>query len=303
MSQLDAIGVILLLVLFSCAKVLLQGRISRRSLHNASDSLLFHAQLFLITALLLGMIFPPHAFPPSGWLLALAAGACSMLYQVTYAAALRMGSVSLTVLIANFNTILTALFSMIFFHERVYLSQLLGIALLILSMVLLSKHESRKCPVRGKWFLLSLVAMLSCAAASIVMKLFVKWESTSVDMGRSFVAVMYFFAALIAGILYLQRRNGRAHEESTYSVKSARLWISAAAVAAVLGGYQIFYTLGIARISGGFLYPTYAGMQSLAMTGIGMLAFGDKLEGRQWIGVACGIACVVLMNLQIFPLF
>ncbi len=302
MSQFDAVGVILLLVLFSCAKVLLQGRVSRSFLHNASDSLLFHAQLFLITALLLGVVFPPISFPSRGWLMAFAAGAFSMLYQVTYAAALRMGSVSLTVLIANFNTILTALFCMIAFHERIYLSQLLGIALLILSMVLLSKHEARKCPVRGKWFLLSLVAMLSCAAASIIMKLFVKWESTSVDMGRSFVAVMYFFAALIAGLLYLQRRNGRTHEKSTYSIKSAHLWISALTVAAVLGGYQIFYTLGIAQISGGFLYPTYAGMQSLAMTGIGMFAFGDKLERRQWVGVACGIACIVLMNLQIFPL-
>ncbi len=303
MTQLQAVGVILLLVIFSCAKVILQGRISRRMLRNPSDSLRFHTEVFVFTALLLGVFFPPLSFPAGGWLMASAAGAFSAIYQVTYAAALRRGSVSMTVLISNFNTILVAFFSIIVFKEPLFLSQALGIACLIVSMILVSsKGEVERCDKTHKWFFLALFAMLSCAAASILMKLFAKWGSESVAQSRSFVSVMYFFAAIVAALLHVWRiRTGR-HEKSTYPVVAPRLSVAALAMAAVLGGYQLFYTLGLSGIDGGFLYPTYAGAQSVLMTVIGVLFFGDRLDTRQRIGTGFGIACVVLMNWNFIPL-
>ena len=35
------------------------------------------------------------------------------------------------------------------------------------------------------------------------------------------------------------------------------------------------------------------------MTLIGVIRFRDRLSGRQWIGVACGIVSVCLMNIRI----
>ena len=52
------------------------------------------------------------------------------------------------------------------------------------------------------------------------------------------------------------------------------------------------------KIDGGFMFPTYSGMQSLGMTVIGILLFKDKLSKRQVLGVVTGISCVVLMNVR-----
>ena len=52
-----------------------------------------------------------------------------------------------------------------------------------------------------------------------------------------------------------------------------------------------------------FMMPTWAGLQTLGMTTIGIFAFGDKLRTRQKWSIVCGLACIILMNLRIYPLF
>ena len=52
-----------------------------------------------------------------------------------------------------------------------------------------------------------------------------------------------------------------------------------------------------------FMMPTWAGMQTLGMTAIGIFAFGDQLRVRQKWSIVCGLACIILMNLRICPLF
>ena len=52
-------------------------------------------------------------------------------------------------------------------------------------------------------------------------------------------------------------------------------------------------------VEGTFHFPTYAGLQSLTMTLVGIVMFKDKLSKKQMIGVVCGIVSVVLMNMRI----
>ena len=62
--------------------------------------------------------------------------------------------------------------------------------------------------------------------------------------------------------------------------------------------YQKTQMVGIENIPGSFLFPAYAGLQSLSMTAVGIIMFGDRLNRRQIIGVLCGILSVVFINIK-----
>lgn len=62
--------------------------------------------------------------------------------------------------------------------------------------------------------------------------------------------------------------------------------------------FQKVYMIGNMEIPGSLFFPTFSGMQSVVMTMIGVLMFGDRLNKRQWVGVLFGIGAVVLLNVQ-----
>ena len=88
----------------------------------------------------------------------------------------------------------------------------------------------------------------------------------------------------------------------TYT-KPWHVLVYALIIGVVLGVYQKFYAMGMAKMDASFMMPTYAGMQSVGMTVIGVVMFKDRLSTRQKVSVLCGIACIIIMNLRILPLF
>ena len=66
------------------------------------------------------------------------------------------------------------------------------------------------------------------------------------------------------------------------------LAISLISIVTLISGLEVF---GVRRL-----------IMQVAMTVIGIVLFRDRLTLRQKIGVACGIVCVVIMNLNFVPL-
>jgi drug/metabolite transporter (DMT)-like permease len=297
-------GVVLLLVVLGCAKVTLQGQFSRRYIRNTSDSVLFNAELFVAIAIVMMILFPMGKIGGDGILLAALTAICTVIFQTTYSLALKSGPVSLTVLLGNFSLFITIIFSIIAYKESIYLTQLVGIGFLILSMILGVKKTNDEKGITGKWILLVLAMILSNGVASIFMKIFSKEISGgAADEQSSFMALSYLIAAaLAAGLFFITSGCGK-RERASFGVfdKGALLFVGLIGI--ILGIYQRFYMLGLANIDSGFMFPTYSGMQSLGMSFIGVLMFKDKLTVRQWFGIACGILCVVLMNVRLGKLF
>ena len=191
--------VICALVVLGCGKVTLQGRVSRGYLVNTSDSVLFNAQLFLVMALVLAIALPLGGMNLPGIFLAVAAGLGSFLFQTCYALALRCGPVSLSVMIVNFSVLFITAFSVVAYRESVYLTQLIGICFLVLSMILSVKKDNAEKGVSGKWLILIFTAMSATAVATILMKVFVKgYGETLENSENTFVILMYTFASLLA---------------------------------------------------------------------------------------------------------
>jgi drug/metabolite transporter (DMT)-like permease len=293
--------VVLAMSLLGCTKVTLQGRASRKFFRNGADSVLFHAMLFLFVALTLVVIFPTALLTWHGFWLSILCALFTFFYQVFYAQALKEGPVSLTVLICSFSTFLVVIYSTIAFGETLYLSHVGGMLLLIFSMILNVKQEEKE---KGRrWLFFTIVAMVSTAVGTGIIKAFGKTEAAEVPGSDiTFLALSYVAAAVFAFGYYVVNRYTGKKEKHTF-VLSWKVLAYAAAIGVVLGVFQKFYALGMQNLDAAFMMPTWYGLQTLGMTAVGILAFGDKLQKRQKWSIVCGLACIILMNLRICPLF
>ena len=98
--------------------------------------------------------------------------------------------------------------------------------------------------------------------------------------------------------------NAKQEEKEKHTFQfSWKILAYALAIGVFLGVFQKFYALGMQKLDAAFMMPTWYGLQTLGMTTIGILAFGDKLCARQKWSIVCGLACIILMNLRVYPLF
>ena len=136
------------------------------------------------------------------------------------------------------------------------------------------------------------------------MKIFAKEMSAAYENSQNtFMVLAYAIAACLAFAFYLFIAHTGRREVNTYGFFNPRVLLYVLLIGMVLGVYQKLNMIGMERIDGGFLFPTFSGMQSLGMTVIGILLFKAKLSLRQIFGVICGIICVVLMNVRLLQLF
>lgn len=294
---------ICVLVVLAVTKVTLQGASSRRFIRGTADSVLFNAQLFAVIALIFAIVFPKDLFTSwHGWVLAAASALGTFVFQVTYALALQCGPVSLSVLIVNFNVLLTTGFSIVWFGEAVYLSHMIGILLLVSSMCLSIKKETGTKRFNVKWLILLVLALVGTASGTIITQVFTKTVSSGAEQNNFFVVVVYSIASLLAFGWYFIGTVGKKGKKCSYGFWNPRVWLFVLLIGADLGIFQLLYIFGISCIDGAFLFPTFSGMQSVAMALVGIVLFKDKLSKRQIVGVILGISCVVMMNMKFVEL-
>ena len=171
----------------------------------------------------------------------------------------------------------------------------------LLSMILNVKQEEKE---KGKrWLFFTLAAMVSTAVGTSIIKAFGKTEAAEVaGSDITFLALSYVAAAVFALGYYIINRYTGKKEKHTFAF-SWKVLAYAAGIGVVLGVFQKFYALGMQHLDAAFMMPTWAGLQTLGMTTIGIFAFGDKLRPHQKWSIVCGLACIVLMNLRVCPLF
>lgn len=302
MSGFFAFLLICLLVALACAKVTLQGQVSRLYYQNAQDPVLFNGVLFLAIALLLAIFFPLVLPTPALILAALSVSLFTFSFQVTYSTAMTAGPVSLTVLIVNFSLFIPVVISILFYHEPLYLTQIAGTVFLILSMLLNLKKEPKEgSQFSKKWLLLTLCAMLATGIAIALQKAYGKSFVDLPGADTTLLCLIYLFAGIFAFLFYFLRRTVSRDKPRTSMRPDKRLILFILGIAAVLTVYQKCYMYALVTIDSATLLPMQNGLQTVLMALIGACFFRDKLSRRQWLGVLCGVVCVVLMNLPYGP--
>lgn len=290
---------LLTITLLGCIKVTIQTKACRRNLRNTQDSLVYNTMFFASVALFLGLIFPQTLPTPLLITLSALSAITNVAFQVIYSVCLTCGPISLTVLIVNFSVLIPTLYSSVFFKEQVFITQIFGIILLIVSMLLSFNRNEGEQKASKKWLILTLIALGANGAGAIIQKFFYKTELANVEnAANTFLLFVYIFATAMTFILSLFNSHTGKKEKCTFWFSKSMLFY-AVIVGLIIAVFQKLFMLSTECVPGTVMYPTYYGMQSVGMGIIGMLVFKDHLSVKQKLGILVGALSIAMMNLKI----
>lgn len=280
--------IIVVMCLLAATKMSFQSAFGKKSVKNTADSVFFNGMVFAFAAL----IFLPSASGCSYqvWIYSLFAAIFTVAFQLTYTKALATGNISLTVMIVNFNMVITTMISYFVYDEPISLLRISGIAITVISFVLSTefKDEGKN---EKKWFVLAITALITSALTATVQKIF--GESQFGNQSRDFISCYYILSFVITiGVYIFFSKHG---EKKTFKT-DAKAILLAMAVGSSLAVFQAVYTYAIVNIDGTFLFPAYSGGTIIFSALSGVLIFKDSLSVKQTVSLLMGIIAVVLMN-------
>ena len=201
---------------------------------------------------------------------------------------IRLNGAALSSAFAKLGLLVTLAVSFLFFHEKPGSLQLLGIALVLAAIVLISAKDE-KAPERAPKLTLLLLTLLTGGCGDVMIKIYE-------EVGNSAEGTVFFFhlfataALLTAALAFLEfQRNG----------KKLLLQEMAAGIAVGIPNYfSSFLILQVLQVLPAFVtYSVYSTGTILVVLIMSALLFREKPGRRQLYGIVLILAALVLLNL------
>ena len=243
----------------------------------------------IVTLIIMGFRFNAS---PTTWLFGCLNAVTLLIYNEAMLQCTRRGSFSFQMLVNLFGGILLPLFvGAVFQGERLSALQLGGIALILVSVVLINGGELK--PGGNKGFL------LWCLVLFTVNGLYGVWmnaqQAAAANTERNEMIVLTFAGmALLSVILQLFRDPSILATPFRLQKKAAPCLVACCAVAAT-AVHLLLYALSL--IPASVLYATNNGGILMISVLFSRLFFGEKLKIPQWIGMALATVAIVLLSI------
>ncbi len=210
------------------------------------------------------------------------------------AAGYELGSMSLTAIIVNMSLLIPLLYSCVIQKEAAEPLQIVGIALIALTMILAVDRDRKKKkggrPV--KWLLVVLLAFFANGITAVLQKEYIL--SSGEEGTMLFMSVAYLTAALLflGNAAWIRSRKQERLLEKPLSLTSM-------SILSGLGSFGGNALLGIlcVRISGAVLYPFLNGGLCIVSAALSFVLFREKATLRKLIAIGVGLVAIVLLNL------
>jgi len=210
-----------------------------------------------------------------------------VLGTVTHIEALKHVPSGVAYPIIRMNMVVVVLFSVLFFHDRVSLHQVLGILLAIAVIVILARDAEERKESFGrirKGLFLVLVSLVSGSVASISSK-FAAVHSNKLG----FMALSYFLGTLFSAALI--RKTGK--ERSAGSRKDAiRIGLLMGLIN--FAGFHTFLTaLSVGPLS---IIASLTGMHFVIAVLLSVIVYKEKLTGMRVVGMALAMMSILFLR-------
>ena len=242
-----------------------------------------------------GFAFEWGALPYS-LLFAVATSTCC----ITSVLALRYGSLALTSLISSYSLMLPTMYGFFRFHDPVYITQLIGIALLLVSLYLtnMTKKSQKEGDVPAekshfsmKWLVLVIVMALTNGMCAIVQKEEQYRFDGAYKNEFMMVALLVSFAVLTVVGLILERRD--------IGVVIKKGAIPAVLTGAANGATNLLVMVVTATIAASIFFPVISGGGMVLAYILSVTLFKEKFTTGQKIGILLGVVSLVFLNLNL----
>lgn len=255
------------------------------------------ACFFAGSCLFQGFSFEWGALPYS-LLFALAVTTC----HITSVVALGCGSLALTSLISSYSLMFPTLYGFVRFKDSIYVSQLIGIVLLLVSLYM-TNMVKKETPVTaqdeaeqnekkrnfGKWLIMAVLMAVSNGMCTIVQK----EEQVAFDGAykNEFMLVALLSSCVV--LLVIGMIKERRDLKSVLKLGA----LPAVLTGAANGATNLLVMIVTATIATSIFFPVISGGGMVLAYIISVTLFKEKFTTMQKIGILLGIASLVFLNL------
>ena len=268
----------------------IKNQFAKAGLKTGSDNTLYNLIVSVICAII--MAAAGGAVRVSGYTLLLAfcfsiltAGA-----QLSSTVALRHGPMALTTLITLCGMLVSTTFGTVVWHESVSVWQIVGIALMLVSFVLVLNPKFNE-QVTVTWIILSLVAMLFNGSLGVVQKIHGMSDFGEEKMGFLFYTFV-FTSVIMTGMLLI----GRTRPGNGVTIRvGGKIGISAIVVGITTALQNIINLYLVAMMRAAVFFPICNGTRMLLLGLIGSVLLHEKMTKKQTAGFFLGLISVMLV--------
>jgi len=232
---------------------------------------------------------------PFSLLFALATSTCC----ITSVTSLRYGSLALTSLISSYSLMLPTMYGFIRFKDPIYVTQLVGIALLLVSLYLtnMSKKDGEAQEQKKqksnffKWLPLVIVMAVTNGMCAIVQK------EQQHQFGGAYKNEFMLVALLVSVTVLTVVGLVRERQDVKTVLKLGAL--PAVLTGAANGATNLLVMVVTATIAASIFFPVISGGGMVLAYIISVTLFKEKFTTGQKIGILLGVASLVFLNLPL----
>lgn len=289
---------VLLLFIITLAANLTGGLVRTFYSKNISSSMagyhLFNAASSLCCGITLLVLSGGNfSLSPYTVIMAVLFGIITALQQITNSAALSIGPWSYTSVIISMSTVITALSGMLFFNEKIKATQITGIVLMVICLILsVKKEDGEKKKKSGRWLVVSIVSCICCGGIGIMQKV-----HQSSDYRNELT--MFLIIAFLCSFVFSAINLITVKREQLFDIKPKigllGIIFIAGGVGSALNNMINLYLSGV--VESAVFFPVVNGGGLILITSASLIFFKEKLTARQWTGLGAGIIATLLLCL------
>lgn len=227
---------------------------------------------------------------------------------VTYVLAVGCGSLAITTTIYSFALIIPTVLGFVVWDEPVNAVKIIGIALLVLSLVLVGeKADEKDQKVSAKWLILVSIAFFFEGFAPVAIKMHSKalGEEAAAASNDVFLVMAYamaFVGIFVAAVLREGRVKihiGDGKKTKNFMLDSLKIALPLASLGGICNGvYNLMNTVAANKeFNFSVFYPVVSSGQLVFTCIIAVVFFKEKLVPKQYAAILCGVVAIVLLNI------
>lgn len=209
------------------------------------------------------------------------------------------GSFAYTSVIISLSTIIPAFSGVMFWNEKLFPAQIVGMALLVVCFVFCVGKDKEKKALSLKWLAYVILAFLSTGFIGVMQK--IHQTSAYADELNGFLVVSFAISSVSAVICAVAARRKNFESEKSNELEKSKKNIYLYIALIVLSGIGValnnvinLYLSG--KVESAIFFPVVNGGGLILVTLCALVVYREKLTLKQWSGIVIGIISVILLS-------